>query len=175
MNMILVQHPTLSKYMIGFEGELYSKVRHRLLKGHKTKLGYIKYVLRDNNSKRITRLIHRLMGETFLFNPDNKPQINHKNGIKDDNRIENLEWCTPTENVRHAYKTGLMKVKKGFEHHTTKLTIPIIKRMRELRKKDFSYREISIIISASFDIEIKTTTTYKVLSKNYKNWTDNIE
>lgn len=73
--------------------------------------GYETIGTRRENGKGTTVRVHRLVAETYLINPENKPVVNHLNGIKNDNRVENLRWSTVTENTQHGYdKLGVRSV-----------------------------------------------------------------
>lgn len=73
--------------------------------------GYKMVKLQKNKNKK-TISIHRLVAQTFIDNPNNLPQVNHINGNKQDNRVENLEWCDNTYNYREAVRLGLKKERK---------------------------------------------------------------
>ena len=78
------------------------------LKQHVNRDGYMELCIQRNSRNRIVR-VHRLVAEAFIPNLDGKPEVNHINGVKTDNRVCNLEWCTGEENTAHAVRTGLVK------------------------------------------------------------------
>ena len=107
--------PFAKEYSISITGVIKGK-RKNVLKTRKDKDGYVIVTLFGENNKHIQCKVHRIIAECFLLelnkNTD-KNQVNHKNGIKDDNRVENLEWVTPKENIRHSFSTGLNKGRPG--------------------------------------------------------------
>jgi hypothetical protein len=81
----------------------YRTVKSRILKQGISKLGYYTIALsRGFSNSRETKYIHRLLSEAFILNPENKPEVNHINGIRIDNRLENLEWVSRQENMIHS-------------------------------------------------------------------------
>lgn len=88
-------------YSISDDGFIFN--RNKRLKGYKDKYGYMKIKLLIDN-KRKDFFVHRLVGLCFLKNQLNKCDINHKNGIHNDNSVENLEWATRSENLLHSYR-----------------------------------------------------------------------
>ena len=104
----------------------------KILKPIITKSGYVNICLTTGNDEsRITKRVHRLVADAFVENPDDKDEINHKDGNKENNRAENLEWVTRSENEQHAYDNNLVKVLKGSEKPLSKLDEEDIRNIRK--------------------------------------------
>lgn len=94
-------------YEIFEDGRVYSHINNIFMKQTiNKKTGYLQVTFYNKGNPK-TFQVHRLVAEHFINNPYNKPQINHKNGIKTDNRKENLEWVSDRENKIHCYNIGL--------------------------------------------------------------------
>lgn len=95
-------------YSVSDSGEVFSYRSNKLLSKTKTTTGYYKVELYKDGSKKSLK-VHRLVAMAFIPKIEYKPFINHKDGNKLNNNVENLEWCTQKENVNHALTTGLKK------------------------------------------------------------------
>ena len=132
-------------YLVSDDGQIYSKRRKKLLSQQRCKKGYMK-ISTSLNTVKIHEKVHRMVAKSFIPNPDNKPFINHKDGNKANNHVSNLEWCTSSENIRHAYDTSLKKPMKGEDNPASKLTWEIVDFIRnnyKPRDKEFGGRPLS--------------------------------
>jgi hypothetical protein len=95
-------------------------IGERIAKGSFDKQGYIKFSIAEFCKKK-SKMAHRLVAAAFIPNPNGKKEVNHINGIKADNRVENLEWVTPKENIAHAIKLGLYSNYAAIEKNKKKV------------------------------------------------------
>lgn len=150
------------KDVIGYEeyfqisniGNIFSKRSNRILKTTIHKNGYhvISTRIGGRNGIAITLKVHRLVAITFIPNPENKPFVNHKDGVKINNVVENLEWVTNQENVIHAYSIGLIDTRKfrGEKHVNSVLTDDLVVKILAMYvPKTFGKRKISKLLGIS--------------------------
>jgi len=109
-------------YYVSKCGKVYSKKRNIILKSKNDGRGYFKV-----NIKSTSTSVHRLVALTWISNLENKPEVNHINGIRNDNRVENLEWNTRLENQQHSWRelkrVGSLKNKFGKNHPKSKKVV----------------------------------------------------
>jgi hypothetical protein len=132
-------------------------IKGRLMKLKKCKFGYYRVPLVDLNGYQKNFLVHRLVLINFSAFDQEKKQVNHINGDKTDNRIENLEWVTCSENQIHAHKIGL-KSQKGENHAQARLKESDILEIRKLIQLGYKQKVIAekYGIIRSYVSEIKT-------------------
>ncbi|WRW34630.1 HNH endonuclease [Staphylococcus phage CF5] len=152
-------------YWVNKYGEVMG-CKGKILKGSKDKRGYVKVDLcNEDGCKKVS--VHRIVAKAFIYNddPKNKIQVNHKNGIKEDCRAENLEWCTNYYNMLHKIRNNLHNPVKGEENNFSKLTD---KEVREIYCSNKSYKELEkqYNISSQAIRKIKNNDYWTHVTKN---------
>lgn len=110
--------PGFSGYLVSRDGRIYSLFRNKFLRQGVSKFGYNRVGLYSTpGGKPKWVAVHRIVAQAFLPNPENLPQVNHKNEIKTDNRAENLEWCSCSYNINYGKRNDTVS-KKLMEHKT---------------------------------------------------------
>lgn len=113
-------------------------------------------------NKRKLFYIHRLVALAFIPNPENKPEVNHINGIKHDNRVENLEWVTNKENKIHAVKNNL--IAQGEKYTASKLTDKDVLAIRRLYRMNPKFHKSNI----AKKLGVRDTTIHNIITN--KRW-----
>ena len=131
-------------YLISDYGRVFNFKFKKFLKPGKDRGGYL-FVGLWKNGVRKNHKIHRLVANAYIVNPENKRTINHIDGIKANNLVENLEWSTQKENVHHAVNAGL-KDDKGSKNGNSKLSEKEVLEIRRLYKTgDYIYKDLAKI------------------------------
>jgi len=131
-------------FIISNMGRVFSKRTNKILKQGKVKSGYSVLSTRVEGVCKCFR-IHRLVAMAFIDNLNDLPEVNHKDGNKNNNIVSNLEWVTGKENVQHAFKMGLNKAKKRIKNSGSKLTEEQVEFIIKNAKKNggkYSSREL---------------------------------
>jgi uncharacterized protein YerC len=155
-----------TKYKVSSDGKVKNTETGKFLSTKTVdRYGYVQMCL-SHNSKHYVITLHRLVGRAFLAKPASANQINHIDGNKKNNNVENLEWCDGKYNVAHAYRTGLHDNKPiGERHGNNKYTEKSIRKVCELLANSFNYTLDDI----TKETGVPKSTIHDILSKKY--WT----
>ena len=130
-------------YEVNTEGQVRKIQNNYYPKFYKDKDGYLSCSLTNGKGEKKKYRVHRLIALAFIPNPENKPEVNHLNSIRDDNRVENLEWSTRQENEKHAYRDGRhAELRKKAKQNLLQYAVQVIK--TPVRQLSLDDKEIAI-------------------------------
>lgn len=157
-----------TNYEVSSAGEIRNSITGRILSQYTDRDGY-KYVSITVDGKQYHRGVHRFVAIAFIPNPDNKPEVNHKNGIKAINVVDNLEWATTSENVQHAFDIGLKEAIKGSKNSLSHYTDNQIIQVCKMLEKGISNKKISkkTGVERKYITDIKKGRRWRHISRNY--------
>lgn len=150
---------TKNKYYACENGYIFSEYSNRYLSFDITKEGYLRVYIAGKNY-----LVHRIIAKCFIENPDNKPEVNHKDCNKKNNHVENLEWVTRKENNNYSptYLNRVKNIKRGEDNNFSRLTEREVLEIIKL----LEYGEDNNYIAEIFNVTPKTIRNIK----NLKTW-----
>lgn len=149
-------------YEVSNYGRVKNKKRDRLLSPHSDRAGYIKVGL-YKDGKQKGQFVHRLVAMAFIDNPEEKSDVNHIDGDKSNNHVENLEWNTRSENLTHAYENRLLIPLEGEDNGNAKLSEEQVIAIKETVESGVSQSQIARILGVS-----QPTISYIVNGINWK-------
>lgn len=158
-----------SNYTISEDGKVYSKLSLKYLSQVKNLFGYETIGLKsDKDGLFYHKRVHRLVAEAFIPNPENKPEVNHIDGDKTNNCVENLEWCTSKENKTHAWNTKLYTDKLE-DHYCAVYSNNQIEQVCQLLSEGFRNKDVAEITNIHKDViaHIKRGDIWKDISSKY--------
>lgn len=158
----MLNHPEYTNYKVGKDGTIISPYG-KVLKSRVNESGYVLVSIKDT-----VKRVHRLVGETYLPNLDNKPEINHKDGCKTNNHLDNLEWVTSKENKRHAWENKLYK-DIGEDHihavHTNDTVHEICRRFEDGQSNSSICKELNV--PKHLVAGVRSGSIWRVISDKY--------
>lgn len=159
------QHPIYKHLVVRTTGQVFNKLQHKFIHQSLNSNGYMLVSVEGKPYR-----VHRLIAETFLQDSeDYGKDVNHKDGVKTNNNLSNLEWCTRSHNIQHAIDTGL-NPSKGITHHNNKYSEELVRQV--CKYMEDGWRNIDIVnkleVPKDWVAMVRTGRLWTHITKEYK-------